>query len=85
MTHANDNGPPIPAELHPDFGDGAQMLNMRGWLQKACEAKGAKMLGGGVGMGDADIDIELEGHRYNVRIRPLMRRGASAAPAAGTV
>lgn len=46
-------------------------LNMRDWLQAACEAKGARMTGGGIGCGEADIDIELEGHRYNISIRPL--------------
>jgi len=46
-------------------------LNMRDWLQKACEAQGAKMAGGGVGMGQADIDIELDGCRYNISIKPL--------------
>lgn len=48
-------------------------FNMRGWLQAACEAKGAKMVGGGIGCGQADIDIVLEGHRYNVSIRPLSK------------
>lgn len=45
-------------------------FNMRDWLQAACEAKGAKSVGGGIGCGQADIDIELEGHRYNISIRP---------------
>lgn len=49
-------------------------LNIRDWLQAACEAKGAKMDGGGIGCGQADIDIELEGCRYNISIRPLPRR-----------
>lgn len=48
-------------------------FNMRDWLQKACEAQGGKMVGGGVGMGQTDIDIELEGCRYNISIRPLPR------------
>jgi hypothetical protein len=46
-------------------------FNMRDWLQKACEAQGAKMVGGGVGMGQADIDIELDGCRYNISIKPV--------------
>jgi hypothetical protein len=46
-------------------------FNMRDWLQKACEAQGAKMVGGGVGMGQADIDIELDGCRYSISIKPL--------------
>jgi len=48
-------------------------FNMRGWLQKAVEAEGAKMVGGGIGLGQADIDIELDGCRYNISIRPLPR------------
>lgn len=60
-----------------DFGktldemDVEAFFNMRDWLKAACEAKGARMTGGGVGLGQADIDIELEGHRYNISIRPL--------------
>ena len=46
-------------------------FNMRDWLQKVCEAQGAKMVGGGVGMGQADIDIELDGCHYNISIKPL--------------
>ena len=60
-------------ELHPDFGDPEQMLNMRDWLQKAIEAKGAEMTGGGIGMGMADIDFMLEGHEFNVTIKPRIK------------
>lgn len=60
-------------QLHPDFGDPEQLLNMRGWLEGACEAKGAKVKGGGMGMGAADIDIELEGFMYNLIIRPILK------------
>jgi hypothetical protein len=55
------------------FEDMEAAFNMRDWLQKAREEKGAKMVGGGFGFGQADIDIELEGCRYNVSIRPLKR------------
>lgn len=48
-------------------------FNMRNWLQKAFEAQGGKMVGGGVGMGQADIDVELYGCRYNISIKPLPR------------
>jgi len=48
-------------------------LNMRDWLQAACEAKGARFTGGGIGCGVADIDIELDGHHYNITIKPLRR------------
>lgn len=68
----NDNLPPT-IQFGPDFDDGEQMLNMRGWLQKACESQGAKMIGGGCGMGEADIDISLEGFDYNIRIRPHLK------------
>ena len=54
-----------------DGQDALVALNMRDWLQKACEAKGAKMVGGGIGFGGADIDIELEGCRYNVFIQAI--------------
>ncbi len=71
-------------ELPPLFGFGTPegglatmdvgaFLNMRDWLQVACEAKGARMTGGGIGCGVADIDIELEGHHYNITIKPLVR------------
>lgn len=60
-------------ELHPDFGDVPSMWNMRMWLQKAIEAAGAKQDGAGMGMGEADIDFSLEGHRFNVRIKPLIK------------
>jgi hypothetical protein len=53
-------------EIEPAF-------NMRAWVQSACEAKGAKMVGGGIGFGQADLDIELEGHRYNISIRVLKK------------
>ncbi len=51
--------------------DVSAFFNMRDWLQKAIEAQGAKMVGGGIGMGQADIDIDLEGCRYNISIKPL--------------
>lgn len=48
-------------------------FNMRDWLQKAVEAKGAKVVGAGIGLGQADIDIDLEGCRYNISIKPLAK------------
>jgi len=51
------------------------LFNMRQWVQEALEAKGAKVVGAGIGcggsMGIADIQIELEGHQCNIEIRPL--------------
>ena len=60
-------GESIPAAKFPDA-DIAYAA--RGWLQKACEAAGATVVGAGVGCGQSDIDIELDGHRFNVSIRP---------------
>lgn len=70
----NDNVPPEPPPMGQGIAgieDVEAYFNMREWLQGACEAKGAKMVGGGIGGGQADIDIELEGHTYNISIRPL--------------
>ena len=53
------------------FKDMEAAVNMRDWIQKACEAKGGRMVGCGLGGGQADIDIELEGCRFNISIRPL--------------
>jgi hypothetical protein len=75
----------VTTELPPVFGMGTSeggfesmdveaFFNMRGWLQSACEAKGARMTGGGMGCGVADIDIELDGHHYNITIKPLPDR-----------
>lgn len=50
-------------------------FNMRDWLEKAVTAKGAKVVGAGIGLGQADIDIELDGGRFNISIRPLPRKG----------
>jgi len=58
-------------KLSDDFGDPLTLLNSREWLQKALEAKGAKITGGGCGCGQADLDITLEGCKFNVSIRPL--------------
>jgi len=74
----NDNetvGPTLPegVQLHPDFGDAHQMLNMRGWLQKAVEKAGGEMTGGGCGMGEADIDVTLDGHEFNITIKPILK------------
>jgi hypothetical protein len=52
------------------FTDLEAALNMRGWLERACGAAGAKCVGAGIGFGQADIDIELEGCRFNISIRP---------------
>lgn len=53
------------------FADLEAAMNMRDWLERACEAAGAKRVGGGIGCGQADIDIALEGCRFNISIRPL--------------
>lgn len=61
----------LPEGLAEDFGDVETLLNSRAWLQKAIEAKGAHIDGGGCGCGQADLSFELEGHRFSVSIRPL--------------
>ena len=66
-------GVPEPGAGIEGIDDTEAFFNMRDWLQKACEAKGARKTGGGIGCGQADIDIELEGHHYNISIRPLRR------------
>ena len=49
--------------------------NIRCWVQKALEAKGARISGAGFGACQSDLDIELEGMRYNIKIRPLPKKG----------
>lgn len=44
-------------------------LDMRDWVTKALEARGAKFIAGGVCGEYSDIDIELEGFLYNIKIR----------------
>ncbi len=63
--------PPMPDVLAEDFGDPVTLLNSREWLQKALEAKGARITGGGCGFGQADLDMVLEGCKFNVSIKPL--------------
>ena len=53
--------------------DAIAAFNIRNWLREACEAKGAKFTGGGVGFGGADLDIEIEGCAFNIFIKPIMR------------
>lgn len=55
------------------FEDIGAAFNMRGWLQKAVEAAGAEMTGGGFGGGVADISIKLEGHDYWLTIKPMSK------------
>lgn len=57
--------------LMAGFKDIEAMVNSREWLQKAIEAKGAKVLGSGLGGGEVDIDFILDGCRFNVALRPL--------------
>lgn len=64
---------PVPEmKLSDDFGDPHTLLNSRDWLQKACEGKGAKIVGGGCGCGQADIDVIIEGHKFNISIKPIL-------------
>ena len=64
---------PPPGSGIAGISDIEAVLNMREWLQKAVEARGARVDGAGIGGGQADIDVVLEGHRYNISIRPLSR------------
>ena|ERR1700684_477549 len=71
-----DSTPPMMPQLEGStlgFDDIDAAFNMRDWLQKACEAQGAKITGGGFGGGVADISIELEGHDYWLTIKAMKR------------
>lgn len=63
-----------PLVLADDFGDPGTLFNSRGWLQKALEDMGAKIIGGGCGAGSADLCIVLEGCEFNVSIRPIQEK-----------
>lgn len=68
-----------PDAASPDFArlDLEALFNMREWVRAALEAKGAKVVGAGIGcggtMGVADIQIELDGCECNIEVRPLKR------------
>lgn len=53
------------------------LFNLREWVRGALEAKGAKVIGAGIGcggtMGIADVQIEVDGCPCNIEIRPLPR------------
>jgi hypothetical protein len=76
-----DPNSPLPVAVaaapSPEFAalDLDALFNMREWVRSALEAKGAKIVGSGIGcggtMGIADNKIELEGHQCNIEIRPL--------------
>jgi hypothetical protein len=57
------------ADMDPEV-----FLNIRDWVRRACEARGARFTGGGYGCGVCDLDIEIEGHHYNITIKPLPDR-----------
>ena len=59
-----------PAESLAQQMDTEAAFNMRDWVQRALEAKGAKIVGAGVGCGGADLDFVVEGHKFNVFIAP---------------
>ena len=64
-------------EPSPEFAklDLEAIFNLREWVREALEAKGAKIIGAGIGcggkMGIADIQIELNGCETNIQIMPL--------------
>ena len=84
----NDNPNTVRNDLNPSqiqwqdengltlgFKDIDAAFNMRDWLQKAVEAKGARKIGGGLGFGGAALEIVLEGHRFILTIKPAETRG----------
>lgn len=76
MPNDNDTPPQVQPDADKPLGfDSADEIepafNMRQWVSKALQDKGAKQIGAGIGFGEADIDIELDGHHYNIRIKAL--------------
>ena len=59
-----------------EFGDGLDnmdiesFLNIRTFVEKALEAKGAEITDGGMGAGRADIGFMVEGMPFGIQIRP---------------
>ena len=47
-------------------------FNIRDWVQKALEAKGAKITDAGIGMGAADLGFELNGAPFGLSIKPRL-------------
>ena len=79
-VHHTGSNPAAPTttttEMPPANGfnfDALAAFNIRQWLREACEAKGAKFTGGGVGFGGADLDIEIDGCAFNIFVKPIMR------------
>ena len=68
----NDNEDQL-ARARIGFKDIPAAINMRTWLLKAVEDRGAKAVGGGFCWGVADIEIELDGYPYILTIKPLKR------------
>jgi len=66
---ATDRNDPHGATL--DEMDFEAFFGIQQWLQEALAAKGAKIVGGGVGLREAVVDIEVDGCRYSVSIKPL--------------
>ena len=68
---AQNAQPPAYGALADGFGDPETLFNSRDWLRRALEAKGAKIVGGGIGCGQCDLDFDLEGCKFNVSLRPI--------------
>lgn len=51
------------------------LFNVRQWFQAAVEAKGAEVVGAGIGvkgtLGMADLDVKIDGYLFNLEITPL--------------
>lgn len=65
---SNDNDAPF------EMLDLESLFNARQWFQDAVEAKGATVIGAGIGvkgdLGMADLDVEIDGFRFNLEITP---------------
>lgn len=74
-------GGPVPAKVEfpggfqfaSNFGDAETLFNSRAWLEAALSARGASIVGGGIGCGQADLSIMLDGFPFTVSIRPVIR------------
>ncbi len=62
--------PDIPAAFDPKF-DVDAAFNIRAWMEDAVIAKGAKVVGAGIGPDGSAIDIEIDGFKFNVFVKPL--------------
>lgn len=74
---SNDNKTiDMPSQSFADL-DLDALFNIREWVSAAVKAKGAKVIGAGIGvdpsqpLGLADIQFEVDGCEFNLTIRPI--------------